>query len=138
MARASKVRLVTMLHLVKWLPHLMLVFGVFLAETSLQLHIFENGYAQEALRKESRAARLRINVLDQKIDRLENMKRMVASAAELGLVPPEPDQIEIVRPSFQPLGGTPHPGMSLASVRLPSDGGGVTNTESRPSPNEPE
>lgn len=137
MPPAREVRLVTMFHLVKWLPHLSLVFGVFLVETSLQLHVFENGYAQEALRKEIRATRMRINVLDRKIDRLENMNRMVTSAAELGLVAPEPDQIEIVRPEVRPLGGAVHPGMSLASVRLPFD---VENTPadtgSRPLPNE--
>ncbi|MBN2308676.1 MAG: hypothetical protein JXR94_06870 [Candidatus Hydrogenedentes bacterium] len=84
----------------KWLPLLLVIFSVFLFETSLQLRIFEADYAQVELNGRVQEIKVRINLLEQQEDRLARMERIDIKASDLGLVQPEPNQIEYVTTGF--------------------------------------
>ena len=82
---------------IKWLPALAIPFSAFFAETWLQLQIFHRDYEAAELTRQIRETGSRIEALEEQADELMTLERIAAQAPDLGLVQPEPSQIEIVR-----------------------------------------
>ncbi|NUM56083.1 MAG: hypothetical protein HUU46_20780 [Candidatus Hydrogenedentes bacterium] len=82
--------------LVKWLPVVALPFGVFLFETWLQVRIYERGYDASQLRREIKDVNAHIDRLQERVDELTALKRVSERAPDLGLVPIEPGQVEVL------------------------------------------
>lgn len=81
---------------VKWLPHCLILFSVFVVEASVQLQITENDYVWSKLRGKIREKERNVNLLEQEVDRLQALRRMDNKAPEIGLVHAKPGQIEIL------------------------------------------
>ena len=95
MARRRAIRAVT-LRSVKWFLFLAAPFSILFFETWLRLRTVETDYVSGALRAQVRDLRKEINELEGRIDGKKTIPRLGVKAAELGLVPPEPGQVEIV------------------------------------------
>ena len=97
MIRASGVRRVSVLWgAIKWLPVVALPFGVFFFETWLQVRIYENDYATTKLKSKVRDITSHIGRLQEHADDLMALKRLSDKAPDLGLVPIEPGQVEVL------------------------------------------
>ena len=81
----------------KWIPVLLVPFSAFFFETWLQLQIFERDYEAAELSRQIRETSARINGLEERADELMTLERITEQAPDLGLVQPEPSQIEVVR-----------------------------------------
>lgn len=87
---------------VTWLPVVALPFGVFFFETWLQVRIYERGYDASELRREIRDVDAHIDRLQERVDELTALRRVSEHAPDLGLVPIEPEQVEVLyAPSHQ-------------------------------------
>ncbi|MCL4694966.1 MAG: hypothetical protein KJ060_20940 [Candidatus Hydrogenedentes bacterium] len=82
---------------VLWMPILLVPFSAFFFETWLQLQIFERDYEAAELSREIRETNARIEGLEERADELMTLDRISEQAPDLGLVQPEPSQIEVVR-----------------------------------------
>ncbi|MCC6488594.1 MAG: hypothetical protein IT364_13945 [Candidatus Hydrogenedentes bacterium] len=82
---------------IKWVPVLAIPFSAFFAETWLQLQIFRRDYEAAELSRQIKETGSRIEALEEQADELMTLERIAAQAPDLGLVQPEPSQIEIVR-----------------------------------------
>jgi hypothetical protein len=82
---------------VKWIPVLLVPFTAFFFETWLQLQIFERDYEAAELSRQIRETNARIVGLEERGDELVTLKKITEQAPDLGLVQPEPNQIEVVR-----------------------------------------
>jgi cell division protein FtsL len=91
-----------MIRSVIYAPHLLVLFLVFFFETSTQLGVFEDDYAQRTLRQQIREVDQRIYALELKKNELERLDRIHDKAPDLDLVAPEPGQIEVIHASFVP------------------------------------
>jgi hypothetical protein len=75
---------------------LLIPFSVFAAETWFQLQIFRGDYEVATMQQEARGIQQRVSILSERSDELGSMDRLSAKAPDLGLVQPEPDQVEVV------------------------------------------
>lgn len=82
---------------VKWIPVLLVPFSAFFFETWLQLQIFQRDYEAAELSRQIREINARIEGLEERADELMTLDRITEQAPDLGLVQPEPSQIEVVR-----------------------------------------
>ncbi|MCP4644891.1 MAG: hypothetical protein GY851_30905 [bacterium] len=84
------------LTVLKWSPVLAIGFVVFMSETALQLRIRANDYIVREQRRMIRELRTSINLLEAQEDEREAMDLIGAKAEDMGLVEPQPDQIEVL------------------------------------------
>ena len=97
MIRATGSRRVSVLYgAIKWLPVVAVPFGVFFFETWLQVRIYENDYATTKLKAKVREITSHIGRLQEHSDDLLAIKRLSEKAPDLGLVPIEPGQVEVL------------------------------------------
>ena len=97
MIRPSGIRRVSVLWgAIKWLPVVALPFGVFFFETWLQVRIYENDYATTNLKSKVREITSHIGRLQEHADDLMAIRRLSEKAPDLGLVPIEPGQVEVL------------------------------------------
>lgn len=94
--RLSQRRVAVFWGAVKWLPVVTLPFGVFLFETWLQVRIYEKGYAASELRREIKDVNAHVDRLQERVDDLTALKRVSERAPDMGLVPIEPGQVEVL------------------------------------------
>jgi hypothetical protein len=102
----------------KWCVLLGILFAAFFSETWLQLQVYRNDYRSANLNREIKQIVQRIGLLQDKADELVTMERLNAKAPDLGLVQPNPQQIQVVfpPPAHQP-GLTPQaPSYTIASL----------------------
>ena len=83
---------------VKWYLLLGIIFSAFFFETWLQLQVYRNDYESASLNREIKKTVQQINLLQDKADELATMDRLNAKAPDLGLVEPNPQQIQVVYP----------------------------------------
>lgn len=81
---------------VAWFALLLIPFSAFAVETWFQLQIFRGDYKVAIMQKEAREIQQRVSILAERTDELSAMERLAAKAPDLGLVLPEPDQVEVV------------------------------------------
>jgi len=81
----------------KWVPVLFIPFSAFFFETWLQLQIFRRDYDAYELSRQIREINARIDALEERADELMTLERITEQAPDLGLVQPQPSQIEVVR-----------------------------------------
>lgn len=96
MARFVRRKKMGMADWTKWLPVVMLPFGVLLFETWLNAEKLKKDYRMEELG--SRIAELDSTLGSLKLDvaRLETMDRIESEAPDMGLIEPQPSQIRVV------------------------------------------
>ncbi len=80
----------------KWLPFLLVPFGLLFTETYLRTQRLNNDYEINALGGEIEKALATIDSLKTKRAAMENLNLIDARAPELGFVEPSPNQIESV------------------------------------------
>ena len=81
---------------VKWAPPLLLLFGVLLLDTWLNMQTRNNDYELCRLRKHIRALSKVLAATKVEVAGLEDMDRLTGKASDFDLVDPEPGQIEMV------------------------------------------
>lgn len=81
---------------IAWFVLLLIPFSAFAVETWFQLQIFRGDYKVALMQKEAREIQQRVSILAERSDELAAMERLAAKAPDLGLVLPEPDQLEVV------------------------------------------
>ncbi|MBX7257455.1 MAG: hypothetical protein K1Y02_13915 [Candidatus Hydrogenedentes bacterium] len=81
---------------IAWFALLLIPFSAFAVETWFQLQIFRGDYEAAIMQKEAREIQQRVSILSERSDELAAMERLAAKAPDLGLVLPEPDQVEVV------------------------------------------
>lgn len=86
----------------KWIPVLLIPFSAFFFETWLQLSIFRRDYEAYELSRQIRETNARIEALEERADELMTLDRITEQAPDLGLVQPQPSQIEVVRVNAGP------------------------------------
>lgn len=106
---------------VKWIPVLLVPFSAFFFETWLQLQIFERDYEAAELNRQIREINARIVGLEERADELVTLKKITEQAPDLGLVQPEPNQIEVVR--IMPVSKKPPEEPFFEVARLPEPQG---------------
>ncbi|MCC6796786.1 MAG: hypothetical protein IT366_16835 [Candidatus Hydrogenedentes bacterium] len=79
-----------------WAPVIALPVGVFFFETWLQVRTVERGYAAAEVRRKLKDADAHINRLQGRIDELTALKNVSEHAPDMGLVPIQPGQVEVV------------------------------------------
>jgi len=87
-----------------WFALLLIPFSAFSVETWFQLQIFRGDYEVATMQQEAREIQQRVSILAERSDELAAMDRLVAKAPDLGLVQPEPEQVEVVM--AEPADGT--------------------------------
>lgn len=113
---ARRVPWMAMFRSVVYAPHLLVLFLVFFFETSTQLGVFEDDYAQRTLHQQIREVDQRIYALELNKNELERLDRIHDKAPDLDLVAPEPGQIEVIHASFVPEPNDTGGSTDLASV----------------------
>lgn len=113
--------------MLKWFLVLLIPFGVMLLEGWMHLRVLHNDYAQGRLRVQINEAREQVTQLRLEQAKLEAMGRLALKASELGLVKPEPNQIEEIgrnslydlreTPPYDHLARLPRHDQALAPVR---------------------
>jgi len=93
--RRRSVRAITV-RSAKWLLFLAAPFSLLFFETWLRLRTFETDYVSGALRVQIRDLRKSVEKLEARIDGERTMPRLEERATELGLVQPEPGQVETI------------------------------------------
>ena len=93
--RRRAVRAITV-HSVKWLLFLAAPFSLLFFETWLRLRTVETDYVSGALRAQIRELQKTVDGIEARIDGKKTMPRLDEKAAALGLVQPEPGQVEII------------------------------------------
>jgi len=80
----------------KWWPHLAIPFGVLFVETFLHLGILGNDYERARINQHMKALQQEVLDLNARRAELEAMGRIQQTAVQLGLVEPEPNQVEVL------------------------------------------
>ncbi|MBI4557471.1 MAG: hypothetical protein HY706_07810 [Candidatus Hydrogenedentes bacterium] len=107
----------------KWLPVLLLPFSVLFLETWLTTQSLEADYEVGRLNKRVRELREELDALRAEIAKLEAMDRVHAKAPDLGLVEPEPNQIEIIYAPPDSTAPSREPHYTVAQLPLTNGGG---------------
>lgn len=77
----------------RYLPFILVPFGLLFTEVWLQTQILNNEYRKNALRLQIRDAQAELDELSDEIRELARMERVLERAPDLGLVPPDPGQV---------------------------------------------
>ncbi|MDZ4858884.1 MAG: hypothetical protein SGI88_07850 [Candidatus Hydrogenedentes bacterium] len=85
---------------IKWFPILAVPFGVFFFETWLQVCIYERDYAATELKSRIKEISSHIGRLQERADELMALKSVSEHVPDLGLVPIEPGQVEVLRAPY--------------------------------------
>ncbi|GMV99535.1 MAG: hypothetical protein AMXMBFR84_06740 [Candidatus Hydrogenedentota bacterium] len=85
-----------LLAIIFWMPVWVIPFSVFLTEAWIQLQIYGNDYYTSRLRTALRQVNERIENYEKQEAELKTMERIAANGPDLGLVPPRPNQVELV------------------------------------------
>jgi hypothetical protein len=93
--RRRAVRAITV-RSVKWLLFLAAPFSLLFFETWLRLRTVETDYVSGALRVQIRDLHKSVDGLEARIDGKKTMPRLDKTAANLGLIQPEPGQVETI------------------------------------------
>ena len=97
MKRALTLRRVSILFgAIKWLPVVAMPFAAFFFETWLQVCIYKNDYTAAEVRTRMRDISSHIGRLQEREDELKALKRAAEKAPDLGLVPIQPGQVEVL------------------------------------------
>ena len=80
----------------RYLPFLILPFSVLFFETWLHMESLNNGYKYADIEREKRETIARIDELEDRIISLNALSLIDANAPNLGLVEPNPNQLEIL------------------------------------------
>ena len=119
--RRRTVRAITV-RSVKWLLFLAAPFSLLFFETWLRLRTTETDYVSGALRTQIRDLQKNVDRLEARIDGKRTMPRLDKQAEKLGLVQPEPGQVETIyartveAPNLAPRGRT---GLEVARLDDP-------------------
>ncbi len=104
---------------IKWIPILLIPFSAFFFQTWLQLQIFHRDYEAAELLRQIKEVNLRIDTLEERADELMTIEKLSAQAPDLGLVQPEPSQIEVVYVSPREAPLVEEPSYAIASLPHP-------------------
>lgn len=89
-----------------YLPFVLIPIGTFMAETFLRTGIISNEYEAWDLKSEMRDLRESIHELEGDLTEKTNMETITRQSGDLGLVPPVPGQVHILRVTEDMPGGT--------------------------------
>ncbi len=81
---------------VKWWPHLLLPFVVLFMETFLHLEVLRHDYYRAHINADTQAMQLEIQSLKSQEAELQRLDLISARAPDLGLIVPNPNQIEVL------------------------------------------
>ena len=107
------------------LPFLALPFTISTGEMWLQMQIFSNDYELTTMRTDRLKIRTRIEQLDDRATHLKTLRKLEASVPNMGLIEPEPGQINVIRMSESDL--YPQLNMDQAPHRF-ADAGAIQQT----------